>query len=112
MHIHVVRARRWVFWWFVVGVVCGTVAVANILGRDLTRTQERVILLLGVAHWVLGGIVCFAWDAIRISDSPEPPRTPVENAPPRMEPREAFYSASDFLVPGARKSLLPPGYRR
>jgi hypothetical protein len=110
MHIHV-RARRWVFWWFVVGVVCGAVALANIFGRELTRTQERVILLLGIAHWVLGGIVCFAWDAIRLGDSPEPPVASAENAP-RTEPREAFYSASDFLVPGARKSLLPPGHRR
>src|SRR4249919_1227123 len=56
-----VRVRRWVMWWFYVGVFCGGIALANIFGRDLTRAQERVLLLIGVLHWLLGGVVCWAF---------------------------------------------------
>ena len=61
-----VHVRRWVRWWFYVGVVCGAVALANIFFRHLTRTQEIVILFLGVVFWVLGGLVCWAWEGIQI----------------------------------------------
>lgn len=61
-----VRVHPWVLWWFYVGVACGVVAVANILFRDLTRTQERWILALGVVHWALGGLVCWATEGIQI----------------------------------------------
>jgi len=57
-HIHV-RIHRWVVWWFYVGAVCGVTALVNILGRDLTRTQELIILIFGVLHWLLGGLVCW-----------------------------------------------------
>ena len=32
MHFRV-RIRHWVAWWFYVGVVCGVIALVNILGR-------------------------------------------------------------------------------
>jgi hypothetical protein len=64
MHIHL-RVRHWVLWWFDVGVVCGVVALINILARDLTRPQEHVILAVGIGFWVLGGIVCWASRAIQ-----------------------------------------------
>jgi len=65
MHIHV-RVHRWVRWWFYVGVVCGVVALANIGDRDLSRTQDKIIILIGAVHWLLGGLVCYAYEGIRI----------------------------------------------
>jgi hypothetical protein len=62
----VLHVRRWVRWWFYVGIVCGAVALANIFFRHLTRGQEELILFLGVLHWLLGGLVCWAWDGIRV----------------------------------------------
>ena len=58
--------RRWVVWWFYVGVVCGVVALANIFFRNLTRGQEEAILFLGVLHWILGGLVCWAWEGVKL----------------------------------------------
>src|SRR4051794_1813691 len=112
MHIHV-RMHRWVLWWIYLGVAGGVVALANILFRDPTRTQDKIILVAGIAHWVLGGLVCYAYDAIRIEDSS---RKPVRVEPSqarerrisRAGEREEWHPASDFLLPGTRKSLLPP----
>jgi hypothetical protein len=104
MHVHV-RMHRWVVWWFYVGVVCGVVAVINILGRDLSRTQERVILAIGVLHWALGGLVCYACDAIRIEGSSQRLKS---EEPPKPRDIPEWHPASDFLLPGTRKSLLPP----
>ena len=102
MHIHA-RVHRWVFWWFYVGVACGAVALVNIMGRDLSRSQEKIILLMGVMHWVLGGLVCYACDGIEIQEPPEQPK-PVE--PPQLAERVEWHSASDFVLPGSRRSPL------
>lgn len=103
-HIHI-HVRRWVLWWFYVGIVCGAVAVVNILFRDLTRMQDKIILVVGIVHWVLGGIVCWASDGIKMVPSP-PERRPIARA---EEDRE-WHSPSEFLIPGGRKSLLPPRF--
>jgi hypothetical protein len=105
MHAHL-RIQRWVLWWFYIGVVGGVIALVNILVRDLTRSQEHELLLLGVMHWLLGGMVCYALDSVRIEkpkqqDSPDKPAVPAE-------PQEEWHAASDFLFPGGRKGLLPP----
>jgi hypothetical protein len=47
MYFHF-RVHHWVLWWFYVGIACGVVALVNILFRELTRTQETVILAIGV----------------------------------------------------------------
>lgn len=104
MHVHV-RVQRWVVWWFYVGVVCGAVAIANILGQDLSRMQERTILLIGVLHWVLGGLVCYALDGIRVEGPSQRPKN--EQQADRDVARE-WHPASDFLLPGSRKTVLPP----
>jgi hypothetical protein len=106
MHIHL-RIHHWVFWWFYLGVVCGAVALINILGRDLSRTQDRMILLIGAAHWVLGGLVCYACDGVRIEKLAE--RLPKDESSRAREQTE-WHAASDFLLPGNGKSLLPPRY--
>ena len=75
--ITVLHVRRWVRWWFYVGVACGAVALANIFFRNLTRAQEDAILFVGVMHWLLGGLVCWALDGIK-----------VEKAHPRVAEKE------------------------
>jgi len=104
MHMHL-RVHRWVAWWAYVGVVCGAIAVVNMLGHDLTATQDRVLILLGAAHWILGGIVCWAFDGVKVEPAPTKPERAGEARNERLE-RE-YHPASDFLLPGGRHSLLP-----
>src|SRR5579863_1842889 len=104
MHLHI-RVHRWVVWWFYVGIVCGAIAVVNILARDLMRTEDRVILVIGVLFWLLGGLVCYAYDSIQIV---KPLHDSTRDEPPRIAETKEWHSASDFLLPGGRKSLLPP----
>jgi len=106
MDVHI-RVRRWVLWWLYASVVFGATAIANILGRDLTRRQERILLFLGVIYWVLGGLVSFACDSIRI-EKPAPP--PAETEMPKASSQKEWRAASTFLFPGGRKSILPPKY--
>ena len=63
MHIHL-RIHHWVIWWAVVGIVCGVVAMVNIFTRNLTQSQDHVILLMGVIFWALGGVVCWAIEGV------------------------------------------------
>jgi hypothetical protein len=104
-HIHI-RIHRWVIWWLCMGVVCGAVALLNILLRDLTHTQEKAILAVGIVNWVLGGIVCWASEGVKIQVTPPPER----HEPARAEEEREWHSPSDFVLPGGGKSLLPPRY--
>lgn len=101
MRIHL-RVRRWVIWWFYVGVACGAIALVNILGHQLTGAQDRILLLLGVAHWLLGGIVCWASESIKVEPKHAPTTTrKAEETGPEIE----WHPASDFLLPGRSTSL-------
>ena len=100
-----VRIRPWVIWWFYVGVFCGGIALANILGRDLTPSQDRVLLLIGALHWILGGLVCWAFESVKFQSPEPPPGRPQTAVAPRAT---EWHSASEFLMPGNRRSLLPP----
>jgi hypothetical protein len=103
-----VRIHHGALVWFYVGVVCGAIALANILSRNLSSTAIKWILVLGVLHWLIGGILCFAWDAVRIEVASRDAR---KNVQPRKTPSMAeWHYASEFLLPGNRKSLLPPRY--
>lgn len=106
MHIHV-KIHHWVIWWFYLGVTCGVIALVNIFLRNLTPTQIKLVLVFGVLNWVLGGFVCYCCDGIKIETPPQPPIKPIQ---PGVARREEWHSASDFLLPGARKSLFPPKY--
>jgi hypothetical protein len=108
MHLHV-RIHRWVLWWMVIGVVCGVVAVTNILEHNLTRAQERILIAVGVLNWMLGGLICYAFAGIEIEESAPKPKAEEPKVLPKQESQS--YAASDFLLPGSRKSLLPPRYR-
>jgi hypothetical protein len=97
IHIHI---RRWVVWWFFLGVVCGGIAIANILTRNLTREDEAVILLMGVLFWALGGLVCYACDGIRIASAPPLRKdTPASTRPEAGE----WFAASEFILPGRKR---------
>lgn len=91
----------------IAGAIGGAVAVVNILGHDLSRFQERVLLLTGVAHWILGGLVCYASSGIRL-EKHHHDRCGV--LPKPESDVEEWHAASDFLLPGNRKSLLPRKY--
>ena len=106
MHIRV-KVHRWVVWWFYVGVFCGGIAVANILGRDLSRPQERLLLLIGVLHWLLGGVVCWAFEGVQIHQGPRH-LEPQEESPTKPSRETEWHPASDFLLPGNRHGVLPP----
>jgi hypothetical protein len=104
-HIHI-QIHRWVAWWLALGVIFGAIALVNILLRDLTHTQEKVIVFLGVLHWVLGGLVCWTLGSAKIA-----PTTPtaVKRLDQTDRSRE-WHPASDFVLPGGRKSILPPSH--
>jgi hypothetical protein len=108
MHLYV-RIHHWVFWWFYMGVLGGVVALVNILTRDLTRIQERVILVIGVLFWLLGGLVCHAYDGVQIE---KPRRQSTRNETPEVEQQREWRPASDFVLPGRRKGLLRPKHLR
>jgi len=99
-HLHV---RRWVKWWIFVGVVCGAIALVNIVGHHLTPTQDKILLLVGAAHWLLGGLVCWAFESIRVTARRDQSASMVKAGGLEIE----SHPASDFLLPGGRRSLLP-----
>ena len=104
-HIHI-RIHRWVVWWLALGVLFGAIALVNILFRELSRTQDKIILAVGILHWVLGGVVCWAFEGVRVEIPPSPGTHPSGLAHADRE----WHSASEFILPGGRKSLLPPRF--
>ena len=108
LHLRV-RIHRWVLWWMVFGVVCGVVALTNILERNLSHAQERILIGIGIWNWILGGLICYAYEGVQIEKSAERHQ---EVEPKGLQhPDPEWHSASDFLLPGNRKSILPPRYR-
>jgi hypothetical protein len=103
MNLHL-RIHRWVVWWFYIGVIAGLIVFVNILGHNLTGFQERLLLIIGAAFWLLGGLVCWAYESVKFEPPPLPPPTP---KPVNTAPTAEWHPASDFLMPGRRKSLLP-----
>lgn len=110
LHLNV-RIHRWVIWWLVLGVVCGIVAMTNILEHSLTRLQEKVLIAMGVLNWILGGLICYAGEGIQIEQMPPAEGKEEAKSQPRLRQDQEWHAASDFLLPGNRKSLLPPKYR-
>jgi len=94
-------------WWLYVGIAVGAVVVGNMLAMNLTHRQMRIALFIGVVHWVLGGLICYVCDAVRIEQKSAQPR---EKQVWGNAPEKEWHSASDFLYPGGGKSMLPPRY--
>ncbi len=104
MFVHL-RIHRWVIWWFYIGLIGGLIAFVNIFGHNLSGFQERLLLIVGAAFWLLGGVVCWAYESVKFEPPPQP-ATPVQKSP-NMVPEREWHPASDFLLPGRRKSILP-----
>jgi len=102
MQVHL-RVRRWVAWWIGIGVVCGAIALVNIVGHHLSPVQDRVLIMLGAAHWVLGGLVCWAFESVKV-EAKEKPESPAQT---RQAAELEYHAASDFVLPGERHSILP-----
>jgi hypothetical protein len=97
--VYILRAHRWVIWWACIGLICGAIAIVNMLGHHLSRVQDRILIILGAAHWVLGGIVCWIFEGVEIKRrNPSPPR---ENTTDPASTTE-WHPPSDFLLPGRR----------
>ena len=105
MHIHV-QIKRWVIWWVYVGAICGVIAGANILGHNLTVFQERLLLVVGSAFWLLGGVVCWAYEAVAV-EPPAPTPPPATAKAAKLTSETEWHPASDFLLPGRGRTLLP-----
>lgn len=111
MHIHI-RVHHGVLVWMYVGVVCGIIALVNILSRNLSESAVTWILALGVLFWLVGGILCYAWDTVRIEvPSREARKNEKANAARtgNLTQKEWHY-ASEFVLPGHRKSVFPRRY--
>ena len=102
----VIRIRRWVAWWFCLGVICGAVALINIFFRDLTRKQDQVILFLGVVHWLLGGLVCWAWEGVRLDktkrDAAQKPATNIAQEPEHVASQLVVHTRGQAFRPRSR----------
>lgn len=99
------QVHPWVIWWIALGVVCGVVALLNILMHNLSRGQEDAVIVVGAVHWILGGLVCWAMGSVKVE---APPLELHEEH--QMDSEREWHSASEFILPGGRKSLLPPRY--
>lgn len=105
-HFHV-RIQHWVLVWFYVGIACGVIALINILFRDLSPADIRLTLIFGVLNWALLGVVCYCLDGVKIEKPHQASEKTTKSA--SEQPLE-WHAASDFLLPGSRKSILPPKY--
>jgi len=92
----------------VIGVLAGIVAVVNILFRHLTHQQISWLLIFGLVNWGLGGLICYATEAIRIEEPP-----PQRKSPPKILilPDHEWHSASEFRLPGSGRLLLRFPYK-
>jgi hypothetical protein len=101
-----VHLRPWVRWWIYAGIVCGIIALVNILSRDdLSPLDIAMIIGIGALFWGMLGIAAYGYGGVRIIPAPPADHDHVEM---RKPPQEEWHAASDFLFPGNRKSLLPP----
>jgi len=99
MYIHV-RIHRWVLWWFYVGAVCGIVALVNILVRDLSRTQEKIVLVIGLCFWLLGGLVCYG------------SQQSAHDGAPKLHRLKEGHFILGFVLPGHRMRLRSPKHQQ
>jgi len=108
MYIHV-RIHRWVLWWFYVGAVCGIVALVNILVRDLSRTQEKIVLVIGLCFWLLGGLVCYGCGSVQIDNGSQ---QPTHDGASRLHRLKEGHFILGFVLPGHRIRLRSPKHQQ
>ena len=103
----VLKVRRWVLWWFCLGVICGGTAVINVFVRDLTHAQDSVILFVGVVFWLLGGLVCWAWEGIQLQST-----NAAEKPAPEILNKPGNQPTSELIAYHIRRPLWRRGVRR
>jgi hypothetical protein len=98
------RVRRWVFDWFVIGVVCGIVVLVNVFFRKPSADDVALSLFFGGLYWVIGGIICYGLEGVKF----EPPHA-VEHGETIMTTADQrqYHCASDFVLPGNSRHLFP-----
>ncbi|HYA17702.1 MAG TPA: hypothetical protein VEF06_09565 [Bryobacteraceae bacterium] len=84
-----VHFRPWVLWWIYTGIVCGIVALVNILFRDLSSLQIAIVIGMGVLFWTVGGIVAYGYGGVRI----------VSGYPPLPAPKRATRRSRNGTLP-------------
>lgn len=104
MDLHL-RIHRWVFDWFVIGVICGIVVLVNVFFRKPSADDLALSLFFGCLYWLIGGVICYVLEAVKLEPPAHVERTP-QFAKNLGEQRE-YHCASDFVLPGSRRSLLP-----
>ena len=90
LHFHL-RLQRWVVWWFYVGIVCGVIALAITFFGNLSKPQIKLVLVFGVLHWVLGGVVCYCVEGIKVV----PPRDQAVQPPAPVARFDAEWHPGD-----------------
>lgn len=100
MYIHV-HMHHWVKIWIYVGIVCGAVALVNIFGRRLSDSQVDWILAMGALNWVVGGLICYFWDAVEIY---------IPSRSRKLAVRGEHRYGSGLVARGHHQDMLPPWY--
>lgn len=60
------RVHHWVVWWFWLAVIFSGVSLLNVLVRNLTRPQDKVVAIVSALFWVIGGIFCYAVEGVQV----------------------------------------------
>jgi hypothetical protein len=99
------RSHRWVLWWFEVGLGIAVVTLPNLPYLNLTRSEERLLFILCAVHWLLAGLICWAFADMKsaVVWAQPPKAAPFANVPEERE----WHPASEFRLPGSVKILVP-----
>ena len=104
MDLHL-RVHHWVFDWFVIGVICGAVVLVNVVFRKPSADDIALSLFFGGLYWIIGGVVCYVLEAVRFEPPQHAERETLRR--PELADQREYHYASDFVLPGNRRSLLP-----
>jgi hypothetical protein len=97
------RIQHWIVDWLWLGMVCIIVALVNIFARPFSdRTASLVLFFTGLS-WVIGGIICYGFEGIK---PPLPSGKAHSETPAGDAPVQEWHSASDFVIPGTRKTFI------
>ena len=101
------RVHHWPVWWLYAAAICAVVALVNVVDRDLSSVQLKVVIIIGALFWLLAGLGCYGYEDVRTGIPPKAPLT--SRVLKELQQRE-WHAASEFVLPGNRKSVLPPKY--
>jgi len=86
----------------------GLIASANFVGYLAGALLAALHLPGSRRAWLLGGLACYGYGGVRIE---QPHRRQSEDGHAlAFTSQKEWHPASDFLLPGNRKSILPPRY--